>query len=205
MTRPDRGRIVVATQPERIPMRRLGLFLTSITLLMGATGTASGAEPEFRPGAPGVGDPYFPLDGNGGYDAKHYRLEVKYDPATDQLDGVATIHARATQNLSRFNLDLDGLTVQSIRVNGEAATWIRQGGELSVTPRRGLRKDTLFITVIRYSGVPQTLVDAFGESGFFHTDDGTLVVGEPHVAATWYPVNDHPIDKASYTFRITVP
>ncbi|HEX2505276.1 MAG TPA: M1 family aminopeptidase, partial [Gaiellaceae bacterium] len=47
--------------------------------------------------------------------------------------------------------------------------------------------------------------DAFGESGFFHTDDGTLVVGEPHVAATWYPVNDHPIDKASYTFRITVP
>ena len=33
----------------------------------------------------------------------------------------------------------------------------------------------------------------------------SLVIGEPHVAATWFPVNDHPIDKASYTFRITAP
>ena len=25
------------------------------------------------------------------------------------------------------------------------------------------------------------------------------------MAATWYPVNDHPLDKASYSFRVTVP
>ena len=29
--------------------------------------------------------------------------------------------------------------------------------------------------------------------------------GEPHVAATWFPANDHPLDKAAYTFNITVP
>ena len=32
-----------------------------------------------------------------------------------------------------------------------------------------------------------------------------MVVSEPDGSATWYPVNDHPTDKASYSFEITVP
>ena len=31
------------------------------------------------------------------------------------------------------------------------------------------------------------------------------MAGQPHVAATWFPVNDHPLDKATYTTAITVP
>ncbi len=58
--------------------------------------------------------------------------------------------------------------------------------------------------VVRYDGVPQTL-EEFGLSGFIHTEDGAVVVGQPHVAATWFPVNDHPRDKASFTFRVAVP
>ncbi len=77
---------------------------------------AAGADDGFTPGAPGIGDPYFPLAGNGGYDVTHYRLRIDYDPATDVLAGVATITARATQDLSSFNLDLDGLTVRSATV-----------------------------------------------------------------------------------------
>ena len=45
----------------------------------------------FGPGSPGLGDPYFPFDGNGGYDVKHYDLAIAYDPPTDVLRGVATI------------------------------------------------------------------------------------------------------------------
>jgi hypothetical protein len=162
----------------------------------------SQGHPQFQPGAPGAGDPYFPLDGNGGYDVQHYLLDVKYQPATDVLTGVATISARATQNLSSFNLDFEGLTVRSIKVNGRSATWSRDGGELTVTPARGLPDDSEFTTVVRYDGVPETLGDG---SGFIHTDDGAIVIGEPDVAATWFPVNDHPTDKASYTFEVTVP
>ena len=44
-----------------------------------------------------------------------------------------------------------------------------------------------------------------GVSGFIHTDDGALVAGQPEVAATWFPVNDHPIDKAAYTFKLAAP
>jgi hypothetical protein len=60
----------------------------------------------YTAGAPGLGDPFFPLAGNGGYDVSHYSLRFSYDPATRQLDGTATISAMATQNLSRFDLDL---------------------------------------------------------------------------------------------------
>ena len=169
---------------------------------------AVGADPggPGSPGAPGIGDPYFPLDGNGGYDARHYDLDVRYDPATDTLLGRATIRVRATQDLSSFNLDLHGLTVRRIRVDGRSATWSRAGDELTVTPQRTLRRKHTFRTVVDYDGVPETLSDpSLGDSGFFHTDDGSLVIGEPDVAATWYPVNDHPLDKASYSFRVTVP
>ena len=41
--------------------------------------------------------------------------------------------------------------------------------------------------------------------GFLPTDDGFVIAGQPHVAANWFPVSDHPTDKAAYTFRVTVP
>src|SRR5215213_2579063 len=157
-------------------------------------------------GASGVGDPYFPFDGNGGYDVGRYVLDVAYDPPTDSLTGTAEIQARATQALSSFNLDLVGLDVRGVTVGGQPATWSRNAGELTITPGQPLPADESFTTVIQYQGVPQTLSDPqLGPSGFFHTDDGALVVGQPDVAATWFPVNDHPLDKSSYTFKITAP
>ncbi len=142
------------------------------------------------------------MDGNGGYDVSHYDLAIRYDPSSDRLSGLATIHAKATQNLSRFNLDFHGLTVRAIVVDGRLAGFSRDGDELTVKPRDGLRKGKRFTVRVAYDGVPETLPDG---SGFVHTDDGALIVGQPDVAATWYPVNDHPLDKASYSFDITVP
>jgi aminopeptidase N len=162
-----------------------------------------------RTGAPGVGDPYYPTYGNGGYDVQRYRLELRYDPATDRLDGVAKIDARATQDLDRFDLDLMGLSVHRIRIgSGEHrrdATWSRSGSELIVTPARRLHRGTDFTVAVRYGGVPRMVTTPFGDNGVFPTDDGAIVAGQPEGAATWFPVNDHPIDKATYAFRVTVP
>ena len=181
---------------------RSAILAGSVALsLIVAASPAQAGHDQFRPGAPGIGDPYFPLDGNGGYDVQHYLLDVKYTPSTDALVGTATITARATQDLSRFNLDFHGLTVRSITVDGKSATWSRSGDELTVTPKRGIRDHSKFTTVVRYDGVPESVEGA----GFLHTDDGAVVVGQPHVASSWFPVNDHPLDKASYTFVVTVP
>jgi hypothetical protein len=184
-------------------MRRHRIVLATLALLGGTTLAATGAPPEApSPGSPGGGDPYFPLAGNGGYDVAKYRLAVTYDPDTDRLAGVARIRATATKALSRFNLDLDGLKVRSVTVRGHHAEWTRANGELTVTPARPLRRHQAFRVVIRYDGVPVQL--PYGP-GVIPTDDGALVLGEPQVASSWFPVNDHPTDKASYRIAATVP
>ena len=160
---------------------------------------------DYSPGAAGIGDPYFPLSGNGGYDVNRYHLQVSYDPATDELVGEARIVAEATQDLSSFNLDLEGLTVDAIEVERRDATWTRDGGELVITPDRGIRKHSRFATTIRYHGIPEPVPDPLAIGGFIHTPDGALVAGEPQVAAQWFPVNDHPRDAARYTLDITAP
>ena len=77
------------------------------------------------PGAPGVGDPYFPLDGDGGYDTRHYDLDLGYNPTTGVLKGRARIEARSTQRLSSFNLDLVGMNVRHVEGGTELPCQIR--------------------------------------------------------------------------------
>jgi aminopeptidase N len=193
-------------------MRRRLAVVAATTVVAGLVPGAAAADEERgghpgepSPGAPGIGDPYYPLDGNGGYDVGHYDLDLRYDPATDVLSGTATIEAEATQALSAFNLDLVGLDVQGVTVDGRPATWTRAEAELTVTPERPLRRGHGFEVAVTYSGVPATLSDDLGSSGFFHTDDGVVVAGQPHGAATWFPANDHPSDAASLDVSITVP
>ena len=152
------------------------LVVWPASALAGGHGTIK----QFGPGAAGIGDPYFPLAGNGGYDVKHYDLDLAYQPSTDVLRGVATIRARATQNLSRFNLDFNGMTVRSIRVDGRRATWSRADDELTVTPRKRLPKRERFTTVVAYDGVPEPVGNSqIGFSGFIPTDDGTSSPASP--------------------------
>ncbi len=186
---------------------RLGVMAVAASLVALTPGPAfaQGAE-DARPGAPGAGDPYYPLDGNGGYNVKHYDLDLRYDPASDRLRGVATITARATQDLSRFNLDFVGLRVHKISVDSQRARWSRNGQELTIRPRKALHDEERFTVRIAYSGVPESIRDPqIGVSGFIHTDDGAIVAGEPDAAATWFPANDHPKDAASFSIDITVP
>jgi aminopeptidase N len=163
------------------------------------------------PGAPGVGDTYFPNYGNGGYFVGNYDLSVQYNPATNWLTGNAVISARTNRELSSFNLDLVGLTVKSITVDDSgpggpvAATWTRGAHELRVKPASPLAASDDFVVAVKYGGVPAAVDTGLGANGTFHTDDGLLVMGEPESAATWFPVNDHPVDMATYTFRVKVP
>jgi aminopeptidase N len=160
-------------------------------------------------GAPGVGDPYFPNQGNGGFDVQHYDLNLSYTPRTNRLAGVARIRATALTGLTRFDLDLRRLTVRRVEVDGRKAAFHRAGAELQITPRAPLAAGHAFRVSVRYRGVPRTITRspiAFGEPyGFLHTPDGEFVATEPDGASTWFPCSDHPSDKATYTFRVAVP
>jgi aminopeptidase N len=163
----------------------------------------------FTPGAAGVGDTYFPQEGNGGYDVGHYTVDIGYSPDIHWLKGTMIAQARATQNLSRFDLDLSGMTVRSVEVNGHTARFHRAGQELQITPSTGLVNGSDFTVQVIYTGTPRTIKGSpivFGaDYGWQYTPDGAFVGDEPNGASTWFPCNDHPQDKATFTFNIGVP
>ena len=156
---------------------------------------------------PGIGDPYFPLDGNGGYDVEHYGLDLAYDPPTHtrrrrddhgdgdreplQLQPRPRRPERPRHHRRRQGRDLDAATA----------------GELTVTPARGLpqrppsSRSSCATTACRRPIDSRRSASRVSST----TDDGMVIAGEPDGAATWFPVNDHPLDKASYTFKVTVP
>ncbi|GLV79507.1 M1 family metallopeptidase [Streptomyces hygroscopicus] len=156
------------------------------------------------PGAPGIGDSYYPSYGNGGYDVSHYDLRLKYQPTTDRLEGTATILADARQNLSRFNLDF-ALDVSEVLVGGKKAAFAATGDhELEVTPAAPLTSGRPFTVVVRYSGTPSKVV-AGGFTSWLRTPDGGVAANEPESAWWWFPSNDHPLDKATYDVSVAVP
>ncbi len=184
----------------------------TVPLPVSATPAATASAPAHRhapsPGAEGAGDPYFPLSGNGGFDVSHYDLNIRYVPSSRRLDGHAVVSATATQNLSRFDLDLSGLTVAAVSVDGRPAAFTRapEGQELMITPRSALRRGSHFTVDVRYGGVPENVTDPDGSAdGWIATDTGAFVASEPQGAMTWFPANSHPIDKSSFDVTITVP
>ena len=183
----------------------LAVSASLLVSVLGAGGVAL-ARGGFTPGSVGIGDPYVPNEGNGGYQVRRYDLDLRFNPGTDRLQGVATIKATATQALSAFNLDLYGLVVEKATVDGVSATVNRSPRELTVQPAVGITDGSPFTVVVTYAGKPQILNDPdLGKSGWFNTSDGATVVGEPEAAMFWFPVNEHPSDKAKICTKIAVP
>lgn len=187
-------------------MRKMIILL--LLMLPGLIGAALTLAHGALPGDHGIGDPYYPGLGNGGYDVQHYTIELAVDVSRNFVAGSATIEALATHDLTTFNLDFSDLTISEILVNGGAAAYALDGRELTVTPAEMLADGESFVVIVRYSGSPQAIDDPifpFGSQGWNSYSDGIVVFGEPAGAESWYPVNNHPQDKATYTFRITVP
>ena len=182
------------------------LVLVAATMAFAAPARA-GAPPS--PGAPGIGDRLFPDLGNGGYDVLHYHLDLRYATSapSQPIDGTATIVARATQSLSRFNLDFGGASVGSVSVNHRSANWTREGEELVITPRRALARHRVFVVKVSdFVAVPTEPDPAdFSTAAFFFTPHGSATAPQPDLAHRIFPSNDHPRDKASYTFRVDTP
>jgi aminopeptidase N len=151
----------------------------------------------------GVGDPYFPNAGNPGYDVRHYGIAVTYRPGSRLLTGDTVVRLRPRTRLSRLSLDLV-LRAKSVRVNGVKARFSQSAHELTVRPRRPLRRGHVAQVRVRYRGHPVRHRYA-NQTPFEATATGAIAVGEPQIAAWWFPANDHPSDKATFSLRLTVP
>ncbi len=158
-------------------------------------------------GADGVGDPYFPQLGNGGYDVQRYTIVLAVDMDSGAISWTTTIDAKTTQALGRFDLDYDGPAISAVSVDGQPATYTRRGGELVITPPGLLPAGGSFSTAVTYRGQPGAGLPANTPAyslGWVTYSGGVMVSAEPEGQAAWYPLNETPADKAAYTFRITV-
>jgi aminopeptidase N len=186
-------------------MKRV-LLLAAVAASLSAAAPASAAP---SPGSPGVGDRLFPNLGNGGYDVVHYDLDLRYATGapTQGIDGTVTILAKATQDLSRFDLDFAGQSIGAISVNGLPAKSSRTPDDLVITPRLPLRRGLPFIVKVSHFTASPTEAnsDDFSTTAFFFHPSGSATAPQPNWAHLFLPSNDHPSDKASFDIRFDVP
>ncbi len=159
-----------------------------------------------------IGDPYAPELGNTGYDVLHYTIQLNLDPALKyELAGTVIIDAVAAQdNLGELSLDFIGFEIDELLANGQPADFRREEGKLIITLPEPLASEEQFQLTIRYHGQavqePSPYVGFASWLGLFYAQDDTIyILSEPDGARYWFPNNDHPRDKATYRFEITVP
>ncbi|MEV7018306.1 M1 family metallopeptidase [Streptomyces sp. NPDC093991] len=151
----------------------------------------------------GIGDPLFPHLGNPGYDVQAYDLDLTYPGRNDRpLEAVTTLDARITADLDRLNLDFAHGTVRSVEVDGEPAAFTGAGEDLVITPDDDLDRGESVRITVRHTSDPGP---GDREGGWVRTADGLALANQADAAHLVFPCNDHPSDKAMFTFRITVP
>ncbi|MEU0009183.1 M1 family metallopeptidase [Streptomyces sp. NPDC006314] len=152
----------------------------------------------------GVGDRLYPYLGNPGYDVASYDLSLSYPGTNDKpLQAVTTINAWTTTDLNRVNLDFAHGTVRSVKVDGRSADFTSAGEDLVITPDRPLRKGNWTRITVRHTSDPVPGKDQQG--GWVRTSDGLAMANQADAAHLVFPCNDHPSDKALFTFQITAP
>ena len=156
-------------------------------------------------GSRGLGDPYYPDAGNGGYDVTRYQIDVSWDPRDEALTGTTTISARSLQGLHSFFLDLR-LDIVRATVDGQEAGLARDdASNWRITPAVPVAAGRDFSVVVTYSGHPGDLTDDDGGHPWTRSGEEWLASGEPESAAWWFPSNDHPSDPALMDISIRVP
>ena len=158
-----------------------------------------------------IGDPYAPELGNTGYDVTNYTLQMALDPATTRIDATVQIEAVTTEpDLAAFSLDFVGFEIAEVLLDDQTVAFARENDKLFILPIQPLPENSLFVISISYSGDPEERPSPY--VGFaaslgmsFVEGESIYVLSEPDGARFWFPNNDHPRDKATYRFELTVP
>ncbi|MHB0876455.1 MAG: M1 family metallopeptidase [Anaerolineae bacterium] len=171
------------------------------------TPAVTGATVMASPGARTLGDSLFPTLGNGGIDVQSYYLDCEIDPERS-MQAAVTIVITTTQDLSEFSLDFQQNAISEVLLEGVPVSYLQEEDKLVVIPAYPLLNGSTVELIVRYGGPLPTSVDTVfaAKLGWQATEDGGgIFMSEPNAAHVWFPCNDHPRDKALYSFRVTVP
>lgn len=182
--------------PRRPRSRRLR------AVLLGAAAASVVAAALPAPVPLGIGDPLFPHLGNPGYDVLSYDIGLTYlGDNSKPMEAVTTIDAVATDGLERINLDFARGTVHGVEVNGRPAEFASVDEDLVVTPQSPVHAGEPVRITVRHTSDP----NAARDGGWVRTTDGLVMANQADAAHRVFPCNDHPSDKAFFTFHVAAP
>lgn len=183
-------------------------FVSALLLMLSACGGNSSSDftENSIVGSVGLSDSLFPKQGNGGYDTQDYNISLTWGKS-GEIKATTIITALAIENLNGFYLDFHGLIVNNIIVNGFDVEFQREDNELKILLPKDmiLQKGEEFKCTILYHGTPTPIIEGKNKVGWIQSDNAVFVSSQVNGAMSWYPCNNHPSDKATYSFEIRVP
>ena len=150
------------------------------------------------------------------YDVKHYDLALSVDPTAQTIKGVLTVRAQIKGLKKQMVLDLDTpFTVESAELvkNGkpEALKFERTAKQIWISYPRDMKLNEIVEIRVAYNGKPKVAPTPPWVGGFVwsKTADGSpwfATAVQMDGSDLWFPVKDHPSDKADTTnLHFTVP
>ncbi len=191
-------------------MRRAIAVVLAAGALVDPTAAQASTPPSSTPpqAAAPAPDRLFPNLGNRDIDVQHYDVDLAFDQATRRLSGRVTAMVLARVSLDTIVLDSDGPQISAVTVDGSTAGYSGGGGKLRITPPSAITAGTMVKVAIDYFVDTRRIqaIPGVGPSstGWFNSTSGSYVLNEPDGGHRWLPSNDHPSDKATWTFRLTV-
>ena len=158
----------------------------------------------------GLGDERLPNVGNYGYDVQHYDIDMDIFPRSGEIRCTVDIKITPTiDKLQHIYLDfLDNYMITQVTSNGVPAKFYVFPSKILIYLPEDLVKGKEFSIRISYNGKPSEFKSKEMPSttlGFKFEENNAWMFSEPDGAHAWLPSNDHPQDKATFNFRITVP
>ncbi|WP_053383414.1 M1 family metallopeptidase [Leucobacter celer] len=148
---------------------------------------------------------YTPRSGDDRYAVERYELDLAYTPRTNRLAGRAVLSVEVLEQTDALRVDLVGLRVGKVRVDGRTHRLVKQG-EHAVQIRfpEPLLLGRRVELEVEYAGRPAPRRSRWGRIGWEELENGALVAAQPTGAPSWFPCNDRIDDRARYTISLTV-
>lgn len=181
-----------------------GFFVTILTFLGLSQSNAQKPFGDYRCGH--AHQEVFDVTSSSSVDVEHYSLEIDMrDMANRKISALATIIYRLEHASDAVDLDLEGLTVDSILRRGKSIIYTSSATEINIQLGEELASGILDTVMVYYSGSP-TKDASWG--GFYFSGDyafnlGVAFTSSPHnYGRVWYPCVDNFTDRATYTYSV---